>query len=618
MRKLIFILACLICAANLSYAADFSVKAVVERDEVYAGEPFTFQIQVSGSDNPEQPDMSHLTDFTVDFLGGRQNSSSSITIINGKVSQDIRKGYFFTWQLTPKKTGRFIIPSIEVSADGQRVSTDPIVIRVSKPVETDDFKLRLNLSTNECYVGEPLILTVKWYIGKNVQDFSFNLPLVETDDFLLTDMKVDTGSGKKLYRINLGNREAIAEESRERYEGRDYVTLSFSLGLIPKRPGRIVIENATVACSELEGYERRRSTDPFSDLFDDEFFGMSRRGVYKKVVIPSNAPVIKVKELPAEGRPHDFSGYVGRYELNANAEPLEVNVGDPVTLTISISGPEFLEHVNAPDLNRQKALAENFRIPSEMASGVVSGNEKIFTQTIRPMNSGVREIPSIEIPYFDTSLKKYRYASSKPIPIKVNETNVITFLDAEGAPIKGPTGAEIETLNRGIAFNYEDMSVIENKRLYPLSWLKSTGNAIIIFLPPFLYLLLLTGALLYRKRNADPMKNRAKKSYRALVDSLKKARKSGSGADETAEVVLAAFREYLGAKLRLSSGAITFRDVREHLVKRNIDEGIIERLRNIFECCEAGRYTGNNLVSDRGSIIEQGLALAQELEKVLR
>jgi hypothetical protein len=617
MKKLIFIILSFIYIVSVSHAAEFSAKAVVERNEVYMGEPFTFQIQVSGSDNPEKPVLSHVTDFTVDFLSGRQNSSQSITIINGKVTRNVREGYFFTYQLTPKKTGRLVIPSIDVSADGQSASTNPLVIRVSKPVETDDLKLRLNLSKKECYFGEPLVLTVKWYIGNNVRDFNFNLPVLESDDFLFTDMKVDTGSGKKLYRVQLGNREAIATERRERYENRDYVTLSFSIGLIPKRPGNITLETATVACSALAGYEKRQSNDLFSRFFDDDFFDMSRRGVYKKVVVPSNTPVLKVKELPSEGRPGDFTGYVGEYEIKANAEPLEVNVGDPITLTLSIGGPEFLEHVRPPDLNKQNELARNFKIPSEMASGEISGKEIVFTQTIRPKNSSVREIPSIEIPYFDTRLKKYRYAGTEPIPLNVDETKVVTLLDAEGAEVSGPAGNEIETLDKGIAFNYEDMTVMENERLTPLSWFESVPVLIAVFSPPLLYLMLFAGNFLYHKRNAEPIRIRAKKSYRILMNSLHKAGKSDSNS-EVCVLVLEAFREYLGAKLELPSGAITFKDVKDRLKAGNIEERLIERLRDLFDACEAGRYAGDNVFSDGASIAGKGIVLAKELEKALK
>ncbi len=619
MRKFLFIILFFvftILTANAN-GSDFSARAAVERDEVFMGEPFAFQIQVSGSENPEQPDLSFLTDFQVNFNGGSRNSSSSVTIINGKVTRNVREGYVFSWQLTPLRTGNLVIPSIRVTSGGKSDSTSPIVISVTKPVETDDFKLRLLPSKQECYAGEPVMLTVKWYIGKNVQNFHFNLPFLEGGDFLFSDIDVDIQSGKNLYRIPLGSREAIAEEAKERFEGRDYLTLTFKIGLIPKTPGNIVLEGSTVSFSALSGYDSRRSGDPFSDLFDDDFFGMSRRGVYRNMVIPSNSPVLKVKELPLRGRPDDFSGYVGKYEIETEAEPTVMNVGDPVTLTISIKGPELLEHVELPYLNKQKELAFHFKIPPEMAAGRISGNEKIFTQTIRPLNSNVKQIPSLRIPFFDTESGEYRYAESRPVDITVNDTRVVTLLDAEGSSIAGPAGNEIESLRKGIAFNYEDMSVIEKKRLNPLSWLESMPVLLTIILMPLLYLTLMPVVFLYRKGRSNPLKIKARKNYNHLVQLLESTKKTEISSDLHIRV-LNAFREYLGARLGMTSGAITFRDVEERLEEINIDKELIQRLKRLFDTCEAKSYAGCLQASNDPSLLKDGLMLAKDLERSLK
>ena len=58
--------------------------------------------------------MSGVVDFAVEYLGGQSNNSSSITIINGKVSKVESYGYIYSYRLTPKKVGRLEIPSIAV------------------------------------------------------------------------------------------------------------------------------------------------------------------------------------------------------------------------------------------------------------------------------------------------------------------------------------------------------------------------------------------------------------------------------------------------------------------------------------------------------------------------
>jgi hypothetical protein len=614
-RITIFLITLLLTCVS-SNAAEFSAKAVVKRTEVYKGETFTFQIQVSGSDNPEQPDLSQLNDFTIRYLGGSQNSSSSITIINGKMTKNEKKGYIFNYQLTPQKTGTLLIPAIEVRSGNGLTQTSPIVIVARKPSETSDFKLRLSLSKNTCYEGEPVILTVTWYLGKDVRDFRFNLPLLSDDRFNFANPEVDTNSRKKLFRIPLGKDEVIGERGHGVLDDKEYTTLTFKKLLIPKKSGLIPIEQATVSCSALSGYSRRRN-DPFSDFFDDDFFGSSRRAVYKTVVVPSNSLTLKVRDLPEKGRPPNFMGHIGKYKIKTSATPVKVNVGDPITLTITITGPEYLENVELPLLKTQKGFRDNFKIPDEMASAEIKGKNKVFTQTIRPLNSAVKEIPPVELSYFDTEKHEYRTARSDPIPLTVDETKVVTLLDAEGVAATGPAGKEIETLNKGIAFNYDDMTVIENERLTPLSWFKSAPFLIVIILLPLLYLTLFVCTFLYQKRNADPIRIRAKKSYKVLINSLNRARKSDS-TSRLSILVLEAFREYLGAKLGLPPGALTFRDVHDHLRKRNIEGELLERLKDLFDNCEAGRYAGDNVLSGGASIAEKGMFLAKELEKVLK
>jgi hypothetical protein len=608
----------LMCAHLLcgpAWAAAFGAKAAVERTDPFVGEPFVFQIQVSGSEHPEQPDLSHVKDFAVAFRGGQQNSRRSVTIINGRVTEDVQEGYFFSYELTPKREGRLIIPSVTVISNGRSTRTNPVVINARKPVETEDFKLRMSLSKDHCYVGEPVVLTVTWFIGKDVRDYRFTLPLLNDDTFRFADPEVDRQSGNKLYRIPVGDSEAIGVQGRGWEGGKEYATITFQKVLIPVGSGNVTIEPATVSCSALTGYERQRSLFD-DDFFGSDFFGTGRRGVYKSVVVPSNALDLRISDLPMKGRPSNFAGHVGEYRIETQATPTDVNVGDPITLILSLSGPDFLEHVELPPLNEQLRLARDFKIPKERATAEILGKSKVFTQTIRALRADVKEIPSIELPYFDTVKGTYRVARSEPIPLKVNKTRIITALDAEGVDALESPGSEIETWTKGIAFNYEDMEALVNQRLTPLSWFRSPLWLCLFVGPPLCYVLLLSGVALIRKRNADPMKARARKAFGRLERSLKQAQ--SSPASTACDMVQNAFCHYLGDKLRMPKGALTFNDVKEVLRAKGLDQGTLDRLKALFERCEADRYAGIGGSSDAFSIAEQGILLAKDLEKKLK
>lgn len=614
--KVIVFLISFFIVCTSSYAAELSAKAVVENTEVYTGETFAFQIQISGSETPEQPDLSSLKGFSIRFLGGSQNSSSSITIINGKMTKNEKKGYVFSYHLTPERTGTLAIPSIEIRSGNDTARTNPLVIVARKPVETDDFKLRLTLSKETGYVGEPLILTVTWYIGKDVKNFDFNLPVIQDKRFEFADPEIDKNSGKKLYRIPLGGSEVIGEQGQGILDGKRFTTISLKKVLIPIESGTIPIDQATITCSAQTGYSRR-SNDPFSSFFDDDFFGSSRRAQYKTVVVPSNKLTLRVKELPMNGRPANFAGHVGNYKIETGASPLKCNVGDPITLTVTLKGPEFLEYVELPPLNEQAAFKNRFKIPEERASAEIIGDTKVFTQTIRPLTTDVSEIPPVELAYFDTKKEEYRIARSGPIPLDVSETKVITLLDAEGTYDIPVTGSDIETWGKGIAFNYEDMSVLKKDYLTPLSCFMAGPWPYLVFGPPFLFVLLFAGITINRKRNDDPLKVLSRKALGKLQKALRAA--ESAPPERVCEMVLDIFREYLGVKLKMpSGGAITFSDVRQKLEFLGIEQNIIDNLKEIFDSCEAGRYAGNIIFKDNSSLINRAIGIAADLEKRLK
>ncbi len=593
---------------DVAISAPIQAEAVVEQTSVYVGEPFILTIRVSGTDQAQQPDLSGIKGASVKYQGGSQNNSSSITIINGKMTQDVRRGYVFSFQLTPLKTGTLTIPGLAVSAGSQTVRTRPLQVNVLAPEKTDDVRLRLSVSQNQCYVGEPVTLTVTWYLQQDVRSVNFTIPLLEeTDWFYFIDPETQQQPDKKYYRIPLNDGEVIGRQGQETLDGTSFSTIAFSKILIPKKSGRFAIEPATVACEILTGF---RNTNRRNSFFS------SRQGIYQKVVAPSNSLALNILEVPDQGKPAGFAGHVGTYKISAEAAPTEVSVGDPITLTLKLSGPDYLEHVILPPLANQTPLAEDFKIPSERATAETRGNAKIFTQTIRALNADIKQIPPIELPYFDTKTGTYKIAKTEPIPLTVKETRMITAMDAEGRTLPAINGSKVQTWEKGIAYNYEDLSALKDQR---------TGFALMgspvwlsaLVLPPVLYLLTLMTTVIIRRKQADPQAVFAKKAFSDLCRDLKKVRTAGSG-QLTPDIILDALRHYLGARLGISSRAIVFNDVQILLKRRAVSEEVLDDLKSIFDECEAGRYAGTGETADPVALSEKTLKTAKKLEKYFK
>ncbi|MBA4368614.1 MAG: hypothetical protein C0403_13365, partial [Desulfobacterium sp.] len=565
-----------------------------------------------------KPDVTNVEGCTIDYQGGQQNSNSFIKIINGQVSKTVQTGHVFSYRITPTRSGSLVIPQITVHAEGETTATRPVVINVQKPVETDDFKLRIKVSKTDCYVGEPITLQFTWYMGKDVRSLQVMMPLFESDAFYFADPKIDTKDGNQYYRIPLGKSEAIGKMGKGQMDGREYAALTFEKIMIPKKAGKISIQPATGVAEALAGYRQQKNPfgdEFFSGFFKDDFFIKGRSSVYQKVIVPSNSLALSVSELPVQGQPKNFAGHIGKYKITTAASPIEANVGDPITLKVIVSGPEYLEDMEFPPLDQQANLAADFKIPKERAVGELTGNGKVFTQTIRPNRPGIDQIPAIELPYFDTGSKQYKVAKSEPIPITVKKAKVVTAQDAEGlvSPIQS-NGSSVESLGSGIAYNYEDLGVLEKKRIGLAQWVKSPLWLCMIGFPPFVFCILAVGMAVRKRNQSDPQGQRARKAFSALEKQLKPVQKF-SRTDLQADGILELFRKYLGDKLHMQGGAITFNDAKEKLLQKGIDTETMEQVKDFFEKCEAESYAGASGRVSSKELASFAISVAKRLEK---
>ncbi len=611
--KILYITMMMLLCGGTAFAQQVSVLAAIGQQEAYVGEPVDFQVQVTGSSSPSSPDLSSLkNDFVIKRNGGGPQKSSSITIINGKMTKVVKNDYLFSYTLTPKRPGAFVIPSIAVNIDGRQYRTQKLSLTAKKPMETDDFKLKLSLSKNRCYVGEAILLNIVWYLNKDVRGFDITLPILDNSDIFFADAHVDTSQGGYI-NLPIDGKDVVAKQASGRLGGKDYTTISFSKVLIPKKAGSIIIEPAQIMCESLIGYKaaNRSSRDPF--FADFSSFGSRRRAVYKRVVVPSNGLKLEVLPLPKEGRPADFAGHIGEYQVAIDASPLNVSVGDPITLRIQLSGPEYLDYVPAPDLIHQADLIHDFKVPADMGDGEVTRAGKLFTQTIRALRSDVKEIPPIKLPYFNTKSGKYSVAKSTSIPIKVKFSKVITAADAEGVALPAANGNIVESWSRGIAHNYSGVDLLENEH-YGFSIRKAPKLLLLlIIMPPLLYVVILTVLLVLRYRENNSPTIRANKALARFIRSVRAV----SG-DDISLQLLNSLQEYLLHRLNLDHGVLTFLDVSSELSERGVRPEVLNALKEVFNECEAGHFGGGVAGDGLSGLSEKIISVVRSLEKELK
>lgn len=570
------LLTALFCIASPTHAQEkISVNVAVEKQEVVVGEPFRFRIQIEGTNDVQPPDFASLTDkFDVEFLGGTQNNSQSITIINGQTTEVVRRGFYLDYRLRARAEGTWAIPSAAIIAAGKEFTTQKVPVKAVPPQPNEDFFLTAELSQDTCYLGEAVYVTTILYVGKPVRDVAYSMPMLALDALDVETLPLN----QEDFELVVNGERVAGEQGQAVRDGASFITLTFRHALIPRVSGTIELPKSTVSGQAATGRRVRSGS----------FFGGSAPE-YETVVVAAEPMTLTVKPLPEAGRPDNFTGLVGQYRVAATASPTTVNVGDPITLNVIISGPTFLDNVEFPPLQEQAALAGKFRVHEETAPGVVEGRQKRFTQTIRAEQSDITEIPPIRLSYFDSRTGRYETAASEAIPLTVRETTQVTAANAEGY---NPVVETVEhvAVNEGIAHNYTDASALTHQRFGPNVWLRSTGSWLFLLLPPLIYATLAV-VLFLRARGGLFLVDRR---HTQALPNLESALNSLDAAADVHGPLLDLMRTYLGTRLDRQASALTFADAEAPLRSRGVGESTIAELKQLFEACEAHRYAGGS------------------------
>lgn len=527
-------------------------------------------------------------------------------IINGVVSSK----RIYEYGLSPVKEGIFEIPAYEVTVEGKTYQTEPVQIEVKKgapPTEQvqpgdqpraltqEELSQRLfvELTTDkkEAVVNEQVVLTFRFYRNLAVDGLSY-----------------EPSATKGFLEESLGEQ----RNTRQIINGIEYEVIELKKALFPVTAGTLEISPARLACNILikAPSKQRRNRSLFDDFFDDpfsdSFFG--GRYVRRPVKLVSDPVQIQVSPLPEAGKPQTFSGAVGKFDFAAEAKPKEVAAGDPITLTMTVTGMGNLQSIKSP------VLAEDltqFKIyEPESKTEILSRKEgiigkKVFEVVLVPKEEDITEIPQIEFTFYDPEKKQYLTLRKGPIPIQVSPPQKsIQMISSPGSSVDKKA---VELLEKDIFYIKDKLGKLAgpHRRFYrhPLFY-AGTGLPVIIYLVLF---------LLYQrseKLRLDPKYARSTFAAREAKLLLKQA-KAAKTEKEVCSLVEKAILHYLADKLGLQAGSILVPDLKNLLEDQGMEETGIKEVQGIIENAELGRFAGgagiqmetSELISDAESWI---------------
>jgi hypothetical protein len=554
------------------------VRVDLEEREVYLGESFLYRLQVLGGGSVGVPDLSkfedfHVREFPKTWLRYRGTDWLDPDTLNKDTS------YFY--RLVALRTGLLTLPSATIDVDGRTYSTPEFRIRVELPPPSKDFKLSLSLSKDRVYVGEPIVLTAVWYYLKDARYFHALIPILRHPNFTSLETQ-SSGSSRILMRSSGGPQYLSGEGGTEMIHGVRYDTATFKRVVIPESAGAFDFLPGTV-----QVWTSVEESD--SGIPDTE-----SNWNYRSTVVGSNSLSLRVLPLPLQGKPANFTGIVSEeLHITASVTHTEMNVGDPITLSVEMWGPPSLEKANIPPLSSNAEITRGFTIHSEPMDVQIDKDRKLFSQTIRVRSESVRRIPSIEVPFFNTRSGSYEFARSKPIPITIRPTRMLTATDLEGGDIPGLARSSVRNWEEGIRFNYTLSAQLLTEQAYGIGKLMRNPLALVLLGIPFL---LFCGVFIHtlrsgnrqkvhvRSENAPEQQSTPFQKLWKRLEEIRREKDTGTGD------ALVAWRDYIGTKLGLRPGSLTLNEIENELFLRELEEDLILEIGELFRHYERYLY----------------------------
>lgn len=581
MERLVSWLLCLLVlvAGVLPAAAAPSVTASIEPRTFSVDEAATLHLTIhDGSGSVEQlPEVAGLQ-----FQ--QRGQSSQHQWINGSLSSSKT----FLVQVTADRPGTYTIPPIALAVDGKRFTTEPLTVEVTaaapapppsvsspQPLigqggnasELPAF-LRVSAVKEQSYVGEVMPVEIKAYFRRGIRASLNSRPQLNGDGFVL----------------NLAGQEPTQTE--EVVDGVPYAVLSWPATLSAIRKGEHAVSvgvEATMLVPDASQRRRGLTGDPLfdNDLFADFFNQHSMQE--KKINLVSTEQKLQAQALPEEGRPADFNGAIGRFELDVTAHPAEVQSGEPITLTMTVRGTGNVEQLNAPVLSDTEGW-KTYSPSAKYAPGASPGEgSKVFEQVVIAKGGGAAAIPPLVLSFFDPQSKSYQSLRSNPIPLRqakgaegsesTGQPEAQKTMEPQapqssaGEPGKAASGPPVEPKSPPPAGSLALRTDMGSLRPAQVSLLTRPW----LYIGVLLMFLILVFATLWQLRAlrlaSDSVALRRREQERLLDLRLSEMRAAAGRGDSSAFFSLCrrCMQEQLGLRWQIAAEAITLADLRQRL-----------------------------------------------------
>ena len=603
--KYILIIISILSSAFINAQTKFSVSAP---NVVAVGENFrlTYTLNAQGS-NLRVP---AFKDFSI-ISGPNTSSSSSMSIVNGQVTQSVT--YSYTYFIQATKEGKYKIDAATIATGGKDYQSNTLTIEVVKgqggqtqtnaqsngnqqtqsstipDVDGDDLFVRVSVDKSTLYQGEHLVATLKVYTKLDLAGFD-NFKFPSFNGFWSQD--IETPSQISLQRENVNG-------------------VIYNMGVIkkellyPQQSGEITIDPFELTCIVRQKVNNRQRS-----IFDD-FFG-NYQNVKKKVVSPKVK--INVKPLP-DGKPTSFNGAVGKFTFQATIDKNNVKTNDAITLKIKISGNGNLKLADVPKVNFPPDFETYDPKVSDNITSTAAGTSgsKTYEYLLIPRHAGNFRIAPVEFSYFEVETKQYKQVSSEEFNITVEKGAD----DNNGTVMSNFSKEDVKYIGTDIRF-------IKTKNIE----LKPTGHFVLgslwhnsaypLTLALFIVIVVIRRKQIKENANAMLVKNRkANKMAKKRLNSASKYLKENKR-EQFYDETLKAMWGYLSDKLSIPVSDLNREKAFEILNANNIESETIGDLSNLLDTCEFARFAPASDAGEMDKIYNSAINIIGVLDNKIK
>ena len=394
--------------ASTAFAASPSVTAVLSDSQPEVGQMVQLEIKVNGAQSANVAET-----ISIDGLEIHQTGTSRQFEMH---NFDVTSSVTYSYTVLPLRAGAFAIP--------------PQSVRIgSTSLQTPELRLKVVASSNRG--GQPGRRSVDGGDLRNIAHVELVLPkqTAYLGEAVPAEIRVS------ILRKNFAGRGSVGPpqfniqgitvqpvhdpiERLQEIDGQVYYTLNYKTALSAAKAGKFEVGPVNLEAVVLVSKPNQNRRIPH-DIFDmdnpfEDFFATQQ----VKVTLSGKPVELNVKPLPPNA-PANFSGAVGNFTLAVDAKPKNVQVGDPITVTSTISGRGNFDRMNAPVLEDEHGwhkypASSKFKQDDDVG---ISG-QKTFEMVLAP-NEKKSAVPPLVFAYFDPAKENYVTLRSDVVSITV-------------------------------------------------------------------------------------------------------------------------------------------------------------------------------------------------------